>query len=222
MAANIKKKVKRHGDDKMIKKHEKQIVEIAEGEINKFIKKWIKTPYAWESETDVHAELYMNIKRSLHKKGFKPIKCKYKNIVDAECFDGIYCKPTTYFKKANYPDIVIYKGTDKKYKLGDRENEEMLWVCEIKYFTDWSSSLYKESVENDIRKLKHLLSLKEKGTDYATYLILQRTKNNKRGLSRVLCHDLKLNKNNKIRGILKKAQSENSKLKLYCYSTGYK
>ena len=34
---------------------EKQIVQIAEGEINKFVKRWIKTPYAWESETDFHA-----------------------------------------------------------------------------------------------------------------------------------------------------------------------
>ena len=102
----------------MNKKNEKQIVDIAEKEIQKFVKKWIKTPYAWESETDVHAELYMNIKQALHKKGFKPIKCKYESIVNAEYFDGVYCKPTTYFKKANYPDIVIYKGTDTKYKLG--------------------------------------------------------------------------------------------------------
>ena len=155
---------------------EKQIVEIAEGEISKFVKKWIKTPYAWESETDVHAELYMNIKRSLHKKGFEPSKCKYKNMIDLEVFDGVYCKPTTYFKKANYPDIVIYKGTDTKYKLGDRENEGMLWVCEIKYFTDWSSALYKEGVENDIRKLKRLLSIRKQGAKYAAYLILQRKK----------------------------------------------
>lgn len=97
-----------------------------------------------------------------------------------------------------------------------------MWACEIKYFTDWSSALYKEGVENDIRKLKRLLSLKKRGTDYAAYLILQRTRNNKSGLSRVLCNDLQLSKNNKIRGILKKAQSENSKLKLYCYSTCYK
>lgn len=206
----------------MTKTSEKEIVKIAEGEIKKFVKKWIKTPYAWESETDVHAELYMRIKSSLYRKGFKLNKCKYKNIVDAEYFDGVYCKPTTYFKKAKYPDIVIYKGVDKKYELGDRENEAMLWVCEIKYFTDWSSALYKEGVENDIRKLKRLLSLKEKGADYAAYLILQRTKKCKSGLNRVLYRDLQLNKNNKIREILKKAEDKNSKLKLYRYSTDYK
>jgi len=206
----------------MAKQYEKQIVKIAEEEIDKFVKKWVRAPYAWESETDVHAELYMNIKRSLHSKGFKPSKCQYENIVDAEEFDEIYCKPTTYFKKANYPDIVIYKGDKTKYKLKDRENEEMSWVCEIKYFTDWSSGLSKEGIENDIRKLKRLLSLKSKGAAYAAYLILQRTKKNESGLRRILCHHLQFNKDNKIPEILKKAQSENSRLRLYCYSTDYK
>ena len=206
----------------MNKASENEIVNIAEGEIKKFVKKWIKTPYVWESETDVHAELYMRIKLSLHKKGLKPSKCRYGSMVDAEYFDGVYCKPKTYIKKANYPDIVIYKGTGKKYELGDRENEPMLWVCEIKYFTDWSSGLSKEGVENDIRKLKRLLGLKEKGADYAAYLILQRTKKREGGLNRVLYRDLQLNKNNKIQKILKKTENENSKLKLYRYSTGYK
>ncbi len=210
----------------MTKISEKEIVKIVEGEIEKFVKEWIKTPYVWESETDVHAELYMRIKLSLHKKGLKPRQCTYTNgensMVDAEYIGRVYCKPKTYIKKANYPDIVIYKGAKNKYKNKDKENEPMLWVCKIKYFTDWSSALYKECVENDIGKLKRLLNLKEKGAEYAAYLILQRTKKSKSGLNRTLCRDLHLKKNNKILEILKKAEDENTKLKIFCYSTGYK
>ena len=45
----------------MNKKDEKSIVEIAEGAIEKFVEDWSRTPYAWESEADVHADLYGRI-----------------------------------------------------------------------------------------------------------------------------------------------------------------
>lgn len=152
---------------------ENEMVKIAEREIEKFAKEWMVTPYAWESETDVHAEIYMRIKLSLRKK-FPLGKYKYKGMRREEFFDWVYCKPKTYIKGANYPDLVIYKDTGMRRNVGDRENDPMLWVCEIKYITEWSSLLSKESVENDIKKLKYLLGRKEGGTDYACYMILRR------------------------------------------------
>lgn len=159
----------------MPNRKEIEMVKIAEIEIEKFAKEWQKTPYLWESETDVHAELYIRIKSSLRKKKFLPEKGNpYGDLIDEEYFDWIYCKPKTYIKKANYPDIVIYKDMGKKHRVGDRENEPMLWVCEIKYVTDWSSQLSKESVQSDIIKLKGLLKRKKGGVDCACYLILRR------------------------------------------------
>jgi len=118
----------------MTKKDDKRMVEMAEEEIEKFVKKWEKKPYLWESEFDVHAELYMRIKSSLHKEFplEKSEKFKYKGMVKKEHFDYIYCNPKTYAnKRAKKPDIVIYKNTGKECNVGDRENEPMLWVCEI-------------------------------------------------------------------------------------------
>lgn len=149
------------------------MVIIAEKEIRKFAREWQRNPYLWESETDIHAELYMRIKASLCKK-FPLQKYKYKDMTKKEKFDWIYCKPKTYIKGANYPDLVIYKDNDNKHNIGNRENDPMLWVCEIKYITDWSSLLSKESVESDIKKLECVLKRKKDGSNYACYLIMCR------------------------------------------------
>src|SRR3989338_6300423 len=98
----------------------KEIVKkIAEKEIEGFIKEWIKYPYAWESETDINAELYIRIKSALRRK-IPLTKCKYYEMVSEEYFDSIYCKPRIIFKRANFPDIVIFGELNPKVK--DREN----------------------------------------------------------------------------------------------------
>lgn len=157
----------------MTKASEKEMVKIAKIEVEKFAKEWIATPYVWESETDVHSDLYIRIKSSLRKK-FPLVKYKYKGMAEEEYFDWVYCNPKTYTKGAKKPDLVIYKDSGKKRSVGGRENYPMLWVCEIKYITNWSSLLSKESVENDIKKLKYLLEREEGGTDYACYIIFRR------------------------------------------------
>ena len=151
---------------------EKRMVEIADREIENFAKEWKRNPYLWESETDVHSELYIRIKKSLQKFPLK--ECRYKGMKNKAEFDWIYCKPKTYIKRANYPDIVIYKYSGKEQNIGDKENDLMLWICEIKYATDWSSSLSSETIKNDIEKLKWFLNTKKGGSKYARYLILRR------------------------------------------------
>lgn len=162
---------------------EREIIQMAVAEIKKFSKKWAKSPYRWESEADIHAELYMRIKLRINKK-FPPSKhaCfweengKIKTV--KEVFDWVYCKPKTYIKgdKNNcyYPDIAIYKENTGNCLVKERKNVPMLWLCEIKYITEWSSLLSKENVENDIKKLTQLLNQKKDGTDRACYLIFQR------------------------------------------------
>ena len=155
------------------------MVNIAEREIKQFIKKWKKNPYHWESETDVHAELYIRIKSSLCKR-FPLKKSKYKNMVKKEYFDWVYCKPKTSVKvdkRHCYPDIVIYKGAaHNEHNDNEREEDPMLWVCEIKYSTEWSSDLTVDSIRKDVVKLQRLLEQKADGTgtDHACLLILVR------------------------------------------------
>jgi hypothetical protein len=159
----------------MDKTDENIMVDIAENEIKRFAEEWMNNPYLWESETDVHAELYMRIKKSLHLHDkFSVRKYKYKDMVKEEYFDWIYCKPKTYIKGASYPDLIIYKDTDKKHDFGDTDNEPMLWACEIKYATNWSSLLSKEGVKKDIKKLETLLERTCGGVDHACYLIMLR------------------------------------------------
>ena len=158
----------------MTKNDEKRIVKIAEREIEVFAKEWQKSPYLWESETDVHAELYIKIKASLRKK-FPLRPYKYEGMAKEELFNWIYCKPKTYIgTKFTLPDLVIYKDAGEKCNVSNKENEPMLWVCEIKYITDWSGLFPKEEIEKDINKLKCLLNSEKNGSDYACCLILRR------------------------------------------------
>lgn len=203
----------------MIKNYEKRMVNIAERAIRGFVEEWKKNPYLWESETDVHAERYSKIKSSLN----KPIECKYEGYMeDDEKFSWIYCKPKIYIKgKTNYyyPDIVIYKKGLRARKVGKRENEPMLWVCEIKYVTEWSSMLSRANVKNDIFKLKCLLKQKDdriKGTDYACCLILKRCKQEK-GRYRKIKKSVQFSRNQP----LKTEESPDGKFKQYFYSIYY-
>lgn len=174
----------------MTKNDEKRMI-IAKEEIVKFSKKWFKDPYLWESEADIHAELYCKIKSSIHKEfKYKECKCSWeengikKTMPKEERFDWVYCEPLTHIKiegkrKWYYPDIVIYKNTRGKHVTKERENTPMLWACEIKYATEWSSDISDSdrSIKNDGDKLMGLLKQKDsetKGTDSACLLVFSR------------------------------------------------
>ncbi|MFA6217790.1 MAG: hypothetical protein WDL87_09105 [Candidatus Omnitrophota bacterium] len=205
---------------------EGKIIRIVEGEIENFVKEWAKFPYAWESEADVHAELYFRIKSLLRKNKFRLQKYNaYRDLIDEEYVDWIYCKPKTYIKKKPYyPDILIYRNMGVKFSIKEPDNDPILWACEIKYITDWSSQLSKEGVRNDIRKLKCLLKPKNGGASRSCYLILQRKKKRKeeRGYASFLRYDLRLSWNNKILQILRNLKKKDERLKIYCYSIDYK
>jgi len=202
----------------MTKEEEKEIVEIAEGEIEKFVEEWKRDPYLWDTETDVHGELYIRIKSSLHRK-FHPKEGRYEDMAEKELFDCIYCKPKTDIvirgtNETRYPDIVIYKG-----ELKNKGNEPMLWACEIKYRTKWSGTFPEGSVKKDIETLEGLLEQRSSGTgtDYACYLILQRMKKNKNKRS----HIRVLKKPQFVKGIEKILKNRDMKIKLYSYSIEY-
>ena len=164
----------------MTTKEESKIINIAEKQIRNFAKEWKKNPYLWDSEADVHGELYVRIKDALKRFGKTPHR--YRKYMNKEArFERVYCNQLTYIKKGEryHPDIVIYEGfgfndDDKKV------NEPMLWVCEIKYKTQWGNDQSEINRKYDKRKLRTLLrqqtNTKIRGTKCAYFLELVRTK----------------------------------------------
>jgi hypothetical protein len=179
---------------KRITKNEERIIAIVERVIKKFVKDWGETPYRWETEADIHAELYGRICLALARNRKKFSKKERENIPfskygytewgrEKEVFKIVYCKPRVKGERpTQYPDIVIYKKKIKAVSVNTKKNEPMLWVCEIKYATEWSgAALPTKEIKNDIKKLKNLLGQRASGTgaDNASYLILQRKRNKK-------------------------------------------
>ena len=164
----------------MTKNKNEAIVSIAEKTVKKLAKEWKKNPYLWDSEADIHGELYVRIKKALEK--FETVKGCYKRYMNHDaCFNRIYCKPLTYIEDGEryYPDIVIYE--DATFDNNNEEkNEPMLWVCEIKYKTQWGGDQNEENRTYDKEKLQRLLrqrtNTKIYGTKYAYFLELVRTK----------------------------------------------
>lgn len=162
----------------------KTIVAIAEKTVAAFAKEWKKNPYLWDSEADIHGELYVRIKKAIKKVDKKKIWGQYKKYMNEEArFGRVYCEPLTYVRGGwnYYPDIVIYD--DCRLDNDDKRiNEPMLWVCEIKYKTQWGGDQNEENREYDKEKLKELLKqYKEKirGTKYACCLNFIRSKHKK-------------------------------------------
>lgn len=160
----------------MTKKNEKKMVKIADREIKKFIGEWEKKPYLWESETDIHAEIYMRIKKSVCKVFPLKEKYKYEKKANKEYFDWVYCKPL--IKKSRkskwcYPDIIIFKYNKKNNGCVE---SKPIWICEIKYATEWSSGVSPDNIKNDGKKLQKLLKQRADGAgaNRACLLVLKR------------------------------------------------
>lgn len=166
----------------MNKESEKKIVKIAEKEVYKFVKEWKENPYLWDSEADVHGELYVRIKKAIKDGGFPIVIGRYKKYMCKKAqFDRVYCKPLTYVEEEGryYPDIVIYERSI--FSDDDKEiNEPMLWVCEVKYQTQWGGDQSEENRKYDAKKLRQLLLQSKnpsiRGTKYAYLVALKRTR----------------------------------------------
>jgi len=164
----------------MVEDNNKMIVDIAEKTVEKFAREWEQNPYLWDSEADVHGELYVRIKKALEI--FGTVKGRYKAYMTQEAFfNRIYCKPLTYIEGGEryYPDIVIYE--DVTFNHDNKEmNEPMLWVCEIKYKTQWGGDQNEANRAYDKGKLQRLLQPRPNtginGTKYAYFVELVRTR----------------------------------------------
>ncbi len=176
----------------MVRREEK-IVSIVWDVIKRFIKNWQKSPYEWETEMDIQAEIYSRLARRFKLDKILKQKLKYDDVIKQfrnrpQTYRRVYCAPQTYYKTKSgkiekcKPDIVIYRGDvdnpppDNKKRI----NFPMLLVCELKYETDWSGDSLPENKRHDIYKMESLVKQRGNkiinGTEYACCLRFYRQK----------------------------------------------
>lgn len=170
---------------------EYEIVTMVSKIIEEFIKDWQKSPFEYNTEIDIQAEIYcrlinqLKLYKSLTYKGVYRVQLNgYKD--KSQVYRRISCEyPTYYYKKRRknycYPDIIIYRGDinnapDNK----DGINFPMLLACEIKYETESGGDFNIEHRQADLRKLQYLINQKDNktinGTEYALFLNFIRKK----------------------------------------------
>lgn len=171
-----------------------RIVQIIQAEIEKFIKDWQQSPYCWNTEVDIQAEIVHRLSNVFGTHKILEQKAFYK-VMNGESkewvvYRRVSCEWPTYYycskknkKVRRKPDIVVYddlKDPENPPSNKDGVNDPMFWVCEIKYKTDWGGDQHKSNREYDIKKLKGLLrqcgNSKIEGTKYACFLDFDRTR----------------------------------------------
>jgi hypothetical protein len=178
----------------LTKKQRKELVDIAWGELERFIKEWQRAPFAWNKERDVQVELASRIKSAIEKRGkgsykanYKCIRDKVKGFDDGQEFSRLCCEPLVYYEYEKdkrdicYPDIVICDAPENPASPGEpwrkKRNEPIIWVCEIKYQREWKKPYSPEEKDvRDLEKIKCLFKQKEDGTEYACWLNMSRTR----------------------------------------------
>lgn len=169
-----------------ITKGENKIISIVSNVIEKFIRDWQESPFEYNTEIDIQAEIYSRLvsQLKLHKELI--LELKYDSI-KLQTYKGkmLYYRraaceyPTYYYKNKKkehcYPDIIIYRDISNLPPDNKKEiNCPMLLVCEIKYETESGGDFKTEKRRSDVKKLKYLLKQRKEpaihGTEYALFL----------------------------------------------------
>jgi len=169
-----------------------KIVSIISNVIEKFIRDWQESPFEYNTEIDIQAEIYSRLVRQLKLNKELIVKLKY-DYIKLQTYKGkmlsyrrVSCEYPTYYKskrkKCCYPDIIIYRNA-KNPPPDNKEgiNFPMLLVCEIKYETESGGDFKIENRQADVKKLKYLLKQRKdttiNGTEYALFLnFIRKTK----------------------------------------------
>jgi len=122
-----------------------KIIEKIEILIKKFIEDWKKSPYVWGNEIDAQVEIASRIKNGLRELGEESLKAQYSGYKKEEKSIRLCCEPPIYYEKGGkrskcFPDIVVFDNIpDAKRPPDERDqyNWPMIWICEIKYETEW-------------------------------------------------------------------------------------
>lgn len=176
---------------------ERTVVEIADDQIKKFIRDWQKSPYEWNTEIDIQAEIYSRLVRQFKLHNVLIGKIKYKVVLDKfnntlQSYRRVYCEPFVYYKKNKhdkkrscYPDIVIYRDlANPKHPPDSNSNKKInfpiLIAIEIKYENEWSGDFQPSHKKSDIAKMRYLIKQRQDkrilGAEYAWCLNFNRSK----------------------------------------------
>jgi len=172
----------------LLSSKQKKLINIAWHEMEKFVKDWLKSPYAWASERDVQAEIVGRIKRRYERIGQGTIWARYTDkrygkrfLKEGVTMGRVVCEPPVYYRprKGRYeayrPDIVVFDDIKhperpKEDQYQTKSNDDMLWVCELKYNPPWKPTYHPANLR-DIDKLQKLLKQRD-GTKSACCLNL--------------------------------------------------
>jgi hypothetical protein len=168
-------------------KEKKKLIRIAWKQVEGFIRDWQKSPHEWYNERDIQVEIAGRIKKIYKRHHWDKIWGKYTKYVakrysgKVQFYSRVGCEPPVYHRLKNgkweayKPDIVIWgdiENPDHPFEgqYEEKKNDQMLWVCEIKYMPAWRKPHNPKNEDNrDIQKLKHLLN-QDDGTKYACWL----------------------------------------------------
>ena len=162
---------------------ERRLVNIAWKQLEKFICDWKHSPYKWDTERDIQAELASRLKQAYGK--LNDYKAHYKRWATKgyrQRYSRVCCEPLVHYGKRirhpSKPDIVVFKDLeDPKLPPDDgkgKKNRPILWLCEIKYNTEMTANPTNPKKDWDIAKLKYLIDNGE--AYYACWFVLYRRK----------------------------------------------
>lgn len=168
-----------------ITKVENNIVSTVSNVIEKFIRDWQKSPFEYNTEIDIQAEIYSRLVKQLKLRKKLMLELQY-NCIKLQTYKGkilsyrrVSCEYPTYYKnkikKRCYPDIIIYRDmSNPPPDSKEGKNCPMLLVCEIKYETESGGDFKIENRQADVKKLEYLLRQSKdtaiNGTEYALFL----------------------------------------------------
>jgi len=136
-----------------------------------FIEDWRNSPYEWQTEIDIQAEIASQLRQSLKNKDKLIMTVggyEYIRRGKMQDYSRVCCEWSTNYdlngeKKCCQPDIIVYEDTEDSNNLPDKDpkkNWPMLWVCEIKYQTE-DKDVSKQSKSWDTDKMVYLLKQNE-------------------------------------------------------------
>ena len=172
----------------MLSPKQKKLVNIAWREVEGFIKDWLASPNEWLGERDIQFEIASRIKRRYKEIGQDTIWARYTDkrygerlLKQGITMGRVACEPPNYYRHRNgryeawRPDIVVFDDIKhpehpKENQYQTKTNDDMLWVCELKYRPPWSRQpTYSSADKRDIDKLQKLLKQRD-GTKFACCL----------------------------------------------------
>ncbi len=169
-----------------------EIISTAYKTVESFIQDWQHEPYKWNLEIDIQVDLTSRIKDALKVVGKDELYLSYKTDIirefrgERQKYSRVCCEYSTYYnweigdgnshRYACNPDIIIVDDPVDVDNLPDvtpLTNFPMLWVCEIKYRTEYTSD-NKENKKWDKDKMLALLNQQKDVVLYGCCINLSR------------------------------------------------